>query len=86
MANKMSPNEQLEKIANDNNIDLKDEEFAKLLDEKDDLNWCREEFCYPKNKTLPPSKLLCCTLPTLVETSFSFIYILNSTTYNLCTN
>ena len=57
MANKVTPKEQLEKIANENNVDLKAEEFAKLLDEKDDLKWCREEFCYPKNKTLPPSKL-----------------------------
>eukprot|EP00794_Sanderia_malayensis_P012157 gene12157-13411_t len=62
----------IRKLAEENGLCLKDERFAKLLDDQDELKSFRSEFHYPKNKTLPRVDL------SLVNAEDECIYLCNN--------
>ena len=51
------PFQSLLKLAASNELGITDAEFARMLDERDELKNLREEFYYPKMKDLPLGKL-----------------------------
>lgn len=51
------PLEQLKMIAQEQGLDLTDRGFAEYMDSIDPIRHLREDFCYPKMKDLPKSKI-----------------------------
>lgn len=51
------PFQTLLRLAKSSEVEITDTEFARLLDEQDELKNLREEFHYPKMKDLPSGKL-----------------------------
>lgn len=51
------PLEQLKMIAQEQGLDLTDRRFAEYMDSIDPIRHLREDFCYPKMKDLPKSKI-----------------------------
>lgn len=51
------PARKILRLVRENNLEVTDEAFAKLLDEQDELKNLRDEFYYPKMKDLPLGKL-----------------------------